>query len=305
MRSNRGGGAGAPPRATRTRALAGATVTFVAALAAATGCADLQKSMNELNKPQPQYATSPASGPADASGTTASSASVPAPTAPPPASVAHAPATAPATPGTCAASCNHYLTCKGIMDPAAGPFCLTQCEKLNKTRDELTQYEAMPCPQAVAVVDGTPVKPAAPAATNAGAPGARPGACPPPTGPQRSPEEEKIFQATTNATFCGWTYNKNTGMSRESRVKFFPDGSMVHQFRTERSGNTTDGWGNVTGSFASSNASGDKYCWKLAYGYLLYSSDGASYANFVNKVENNGYGVIFFHTRLGELKACQ
>ena len=87
--------------------------------------------------------------------------------------------------------------------------------------------------------------------------------------------------------------------------KYFADGSMVHQFRTERSGNTTDGWGNVTGSFASSNASGDKYCWKLASGLLLYSSDGASYANFVNKVENNGYGVIFFQTRLGELKACQ
>lgn len=275
------------------------------------GCADLQKSMNELNKPQPQYATSSGGSSAgDASTAQATSAASADPTAStstsaPPSSVTQSPAAAPATPGTCAASCNHYLTCKGIMDPAAGPMCLGQCEKLKKTREELVQYEAMPCPQAVAVVDGTPIKPVGPAATNAGAPNARPGSCPPPTGPQRTPEEEKIVQATTNATFCGWTYNKNTGMSRESRVKFFADGSMVHQFRTERSGNTTDGWGNVTGSFASSNASGDKYCWKLASGLLLYSSDGASYANFVNKVENNGYGVIFFQTRLGELKACQ
>jgi hypothetical protein len=79
---------------------------------------------------------------------------------------------------------------------------------------------------------------------------------------------------------------------------------MIHQHKTERSGNTADGYGNVTGSFGVVNASGDEYCWRYSQGNLMYSPDGATFTAFVNKVEDNGHGVIFFQTKLGEYKVC-
>ncbi len=51
--------------------------------------------------------------------------------------------------GTCAASCTHYLQCKGNVDPNAHPACVTKCQAMNLTQQQLSQYEATDCATAI------------------------------------------------------------------------------------------------------------------------------------------------------------
>lgn len=253
-----------------------------------TGCPGLQGAMNDLNKPAPSYVGTSSSSGGSSGGASATLAD-------------GGPA------GSCEASCLHYLACKQLGNGEHQAGCVKRCAELKKTPDELARYEATDCATAISLVDGPSLGPGLPSSgvARASASSTTSSGCPAPMPPPRSPNDEKIFQVATTKTFCGWTYDKNTGTSRELRLHFQPDGTMVHQHKTERSGNTTDGWGTVTGSFGVVNTSGDKYCWKYAQGVMLYSSDGVTFSPFVNKVENNGAGVIFFQTRLGEYKICE
>jgi hypothetical protein len=271
------------------RFASGLVAALVVSLAA---CSGVQQAMNDLNKPAPKVDV-----PDVKISTGGSSRSL--------ADGGAAPTTGPdggPLLGTCEKSCEHYLGCKHIGDANARTSCVPRCTALKKTPQELGQFEAMDCDAAVALVDGPSFGPGLPQTSTPTAPGAGP--CPPPVATPRSAEEDKVFQAATKNAFCGFTYNKTTGSSREMRLRFLADGTMIHQHKTERSGNTADGYGNVTGSFGVVNASGDKYCWRYSQGNLMYSPDGATFTAFVNKVEDNGHGVIFFQTKLGEYKVC-
>lgn len=259
-------------------------VSSVGVLLLVTGCPGLQGAMDNMNKPAPQVVLTPSSS--SSSGASAATLSDG------------------GAAGTCDASCLHYLACKQLGNGVHQAGCVSRCRELKKTADELRQYEATDCATAISLVDGPSLGPGLPEQSSApaGTPGS--GGCPAPMEAKRSPTDEKIFQVTTTKTFCGWTYNKNTGTTREMRLRFATDGTMRHQFKTERSGNTTDGYGNVTGTFGVVNTSGDKYCWKYEKGVMLYSPDGATFSPFVTKVEDNGHGVIFFQTKLGEYKIC-
>jgi hypothetical protein len=263
-------------------------------LLALGACSGVQQAMNDLNKPAPKVDVP------DVKITTSSNSNKSADGGA--AAVATTGADGGPLLGSCDKSCEHYLGCKKIGDPSVRPTCVQRCAALKKTPQELGQFEAMDCDAAVALVDGPSLGPGLQQSATPSAPGAGP--CPPPVANPRSAEEEKVFQATTKNTFCGWTYNKTTGSSKEMRLRFLADGTMIHQHKTERTGNTTDGYGNVTGSFGVVNASGDKYCWRYSQGNLMYSPDGATFTAFVSKVEDNGHGVVFFQTKLGEYKVC-
>jgi len=69
---------------------------------------------------------------------------------PPPSSPTEpAPAPVATASGTCDASCNHYLQCKGNYDPNAKSACLTKCAQMNLTQQQLLQYEATDCTTAI------------------------------------------------------------------------------------------------------------------------------------------------------------
>ncbi len=264
-------------------------------------CAEFEKGMNDLSKPikgpsinAPNNNVSVNVGSNGASGAqpTATDGGAVATTSgwqPPPGQTTQNVVT-----GTCEGSCNHYLGCKNVTDAAYKAECIKGCIALKRPAQDLAQFEAMDCPTAIATVEK-------PAQAQAGAPTTARGngTCPAPTTVPRSPEDEKVFQASTTHAFCGFTYNKTTGTSREMVLRFMPDGTMVHQTKTERSGN------NSAGSYGVVTAGGDRYCWKYGGGVMTWSSDGANYTQFVTKVEDNGNGVIFVTTKLGEYKACQ
>jgi hypothetical protein len=281
-------------------------VVLVLATVSLGACAELEKSMNDLNKPQRtpnvsvNLGTKGASGAQPQTDADGGASTAPQPTTAEP--VAASPTSAPPTStqpaavgatGTCEASCTHYLTCKHVTDPAARPNCIQGCASLHRSPQELAQFQAMDCASAIAAVEH-PAPQAGMQATPMGTSG-----CQAPTVVPRAPDDEKVFQAVTTHAFCGFTYNKTTGTSREMVLRFMPDGLLVHQTKTERSGNTS------AGSYGVVTAGGDKYCWKYGSGAMLWSSDGANYTPFVSKVEDNGNGVVFFQTRLGEYKACQ
>lgn len=215
----------------------------------------------------------------------------PSPTAPAPTATGSAPAAA--SSGTCAASCAHYLGCKGLRDPRLTETCMTRCGQLARPAADMAKFEALPCPAAIAAIEGAPGQQAGGSLK-----------CPAPTAEKRTPQEEQIFQVVTTRRFCGWTYNAKSGVSKEMQLVFAPDGLMQHGVKAERSVSFTGPTGQTTGSWVSNSAGTSNFCWKYTGGLMLYSSDGVNYANFVSKVEDNGYGVIFFKTPLGEFKAC-
>ncbi len=278
-------------------------VAFAVAISfSLVACAELEKSMNDLSKPiKGPSINAPNNNVSVNVGSNGASGAQPASASDGGAGSAQPPAGQPVqnvVTGTCEGSCNHYLGCKNVTDAAYKAECIKGCVALKRPAADLAQFEAMDCATAIATVEK-------PAQAQAGAPAGAPttargnGTCPAPLATPRSAEDEKVFQASTTRPFCGFTYNKTTGTSREMVLRFLPDGTMVHQTKTERSANTN------AGSYGMVTSAGDRYCWKYGAGVMTWSSDGANYTQFVTKVEDNGNGVVFVTTKLGEYKACQ
>lgn len=259
------------------------------------GCAELEKSLNDLSKPIKGPSINANSNVSVNVGTNGASGAQPASQDGGAAAPSAAPQQGPANPitGTCEGSCAHYLACKSVDDAATKAECVKGCAAMKRPAADLARFEAMDCATAIATVEQPQQAQIQPASARGN------GTCPAPMATPRSPDDEKVFQASTTHVFCGFTYNKTTGTSREMTLRFLPDGTMVHQTKTERSGNTS------AGSYGLSTTGGDRYCWKFGNGVMTWSSDGANYTQFVTKVEDNGAGTVFFQTKLGEYKACQ
>lgn len=278
-------------------------IVFTLAVALSfVACAEFEKSVNDLSKPikgpsinapnnvSVNVGTNGATGAQQLDGGAApTSTSGSQPAQPPPGQPVRTAVT-----GTCEGSCAHYLACKNVSDAAYKTECVKGCVALKRPAQDLAQFESMDCATAIATVEKPQKQQAGAPATARGN-----GTCPAPMPSPRSLEDEKIFQASTTHVFCGFTYNNTTGTSREMQLRFLPDGTMVHQTKTERSGNTS------AGSYGMVTSGGDRYCWKYGNGMTTWSSDGANYTQFVTKVEDNGAGTVFFQTKLGEYKSCQ
>lgn len=197
--------------------------------------------------------------------------------------------------GTCQASCALYLGCKGINNARTTQACIARCGQLGKSQAELAQFERLACPAAIAAIEGAPRAPAAQGGALA---------CPTPVSATKTAQDDQIYKILTSRRFCGFTYNQRTGVSRDMAIVFAPNGLMRHGVKAEMNITFRGPTGAAAGNHYSNDASGTTYCWKVENGQLLYSSNGVSFANFVNKVEDNGHGVIFVQTKLGEYKAC-
>jgi hypothetical protein len=91
-----------------------------------------------------------------------------------------------------------------------------------------------------------------------------------------------------SSPWCSFSYNKTTGYSNTTRVRFFRNGTYSTGGRAEGSSS------NKYGSYASQHDSGSAGKWKVSAG-VLYISAGNGQLNPVKAVvtrNSNGYPVI-------------
>jgi hypothetical protein len=100
--------------------------------------------------------------------------------------------------------------------------------------------------------------------------------------------KDALSDFLTKNAWCNFTYNKNSGASRQERVVFQPDGVV-----TQRSGSETYSSG-AAGTVAGQRSGGKEGRWKVADGTLHLSEDGVNWAPQVLQItrNSNGYPII-------------
>jgi hypothetical protein len=100
--------------------------------------------------------------------------------------------------------------------------------------------------------------------------------------------KDALSDFLTRNAWCNFTYNKNTGTSRQERVVFQPDGIV-----TQRGGAETYSSG-AAGAVAGQRSGGKQGRWKVEKGTLHLSEDGINWAPQVLQItrNSNGYPIV-------------